>query len=445
MKKVIASVGLVALGASGVQAALDPGTTADTAKPWSVSATLRGFYDDNVSGLANNTTLSSGAQRGSAGFEVSPSILASWPLEQTTITLGYVYSLKYYDVRPPGNAENLDQSHDFNASVSHYFSERYQINVRDSFVMGQEPDLLRAGNTYNTFQRIPGNNLRNFGSINFEAQITPKLGLEAGYANTFYSYADDQVTVSSAGAVTSSLSGLLDDIDQTIHLDGRWQLQPQTIGVLGYQFRAVNYTAGQPIGGNLLVPSSILWSDIRNSTMHYGYVGIDHNFQPDLTGSIRGGARYNIYPNETGQNDVSPYGMASLRYMYRPESYLQAGFSYDYSATDLFNSTNTVNDLTLNGQSASLFATLHHRITPKLVGSLVAQFQNTTYYGGSYDGQNDRYYLLGLNLEYRFTRNFSAQVGYNYDNVIFQTPDGGFDPGRSYDRNRVYIGVTANY
>jgi hypothetical protein len=432
MKKIIASVGLVALGASGVQAALDPGTTTDTAKPWNVSATLRGFYDDNVSGLGNNATLAPGTQRGSAGFEVSPSILVSWPLEQTTITLGYVYSLKYYDVRPPGNADNLDQSHDFNASVSHYFSERYQINVRDSFVIGQEPDLLRAGNTYTTFQRIPGNNLRNYGAINFEAQITPKLGVEAGYANTFYSYADDQVTVTPS--FTPSLSGLLDDIDQAIHLDGRWQLQPQTIGVLGYQFRAVNYTAGQRIGGTLLAP---IMSDIRDSTMHYGYVGLDHNFQPDLTGSIRAGGRYNIYPNEPGQDDLSPYGLASLRYTYRPESYLEAGFSYDYSSTDSF--SEQLNSVTLNGQSASLFATLHHRITPKLFGSIIGQFQDTSYHGGSYDGQSTVYYLLGLNLEYRFTHNFSAQVGYNYDNVYSDMP------GRTYDRNRVYVGVTANY
>ena len=67
--------------------------------------------------------------------------------------------------------------------------------MRDSFVIGQEPDLLRAGNTYNTFQRIPGNNLRNFGGVNFEAQVTPMFGVEVGYANTLYSYADDHYTI----------------------------------------------------------------------------------------------------------------------------------------------------------------------------------------------------------------------------------------------------------
>ena len=47
MKRIVASIGLVAVGASGIQAALLPALTKESGKPWSVSATLRGFYDDN--------------------------------------------------------------------------------------------------------------------------------------------------------------------------------------------------------------------------------------------------------------------------------------------------------------------------------------------------------------------------------------------------------------
>lgn len=437
MKKVIASVGLVALGASGLQAVTDPGTTSDTSKPWSVSATLRGFYDDNVNSIARGTAMPAGISRGSSGFEVSPSIIVSWPLEQTTITLGYVYSFKYYENKPYGNAENFDQSHDFNASLSHYFSERYQINVKDSFVIGQEPDLLRAGNTYNTFQRIPGTNLRNYGTVNFEAQITPKLGIEVGYGNTLWSYANDQSTVNSSGAFTPSLTGLLDSLDNAIHLDARWQLQPQTIGVLGYQFRAIDYTGDQRIAGTN--SAAMVMSDYRNAISHYGYLGIDQNFTPDLTGSVRGGVRCTTYPNDPSEDSVSPYGLLSLRYTYRPESYLQGGFSYDYSSAGLIGANDQRGFVTLNGQSASVFASLQHRLTPKLYGNLLAQFQNTTYYGGTYNSDSEQYYLVGLSLEYRFNHYLSAQVGYDYDNVMSDIA------GRHYDRNRVYLGVTATY
>ena len=69
MNKITATVGLVALGAASIQAQnLAPGAgTQEATKPWSISASLRGFYDDNY------TTSPSQDERDSVGFEVSPS------------------------------------------------------------------------------------------------------------------------------------------------------------------------------------------------------------------------------------------------------------------------------------------------------------------------------------------------------------------------------------
>ena len=97
MKKIVASVGLVAVGATGLQADLLPALTTESGKPWTVSATLRGFYDDNINTIPDNQTLPPGSSRGSAGFEVSPAVQFSFPMEQTTLSFGAVYSLKYYD------------------------------------------------------------------------------------------------------------------------------------------------------------------------------------------------------------------------------------------------------------------------------------------------------------------------------------------------------------
>jgi uncharacterized protein (PEP-CTERM system associated) len=118
---------------------------------------------------------------------------------------------------------------------------------------------------------------------------------------------------------------------------------------------------------------------------------------------------------------------------------LEVGFSYDYSASSIF-SANTAGNLTQNAQSATVYASLHHQITPKLYGSLLAQFQNSTYYGGTIDGQVEKYWLVGLNLQYRFTPNFSVEAGYNYDDV-----NSDVAAFRTYDRNRVYVGVTGSY
>ena len=91
------------------------------------------------------------------------------------LNFGYVYSFKYYENKPIDQSDNYDQTLEFDAALTHAFSERYQLTVRDSFVIGQEPDFLRAGNTYTTFQRISGDNMRNYGSI------TSRRSVDSGY------------------------------------------------------------------------------------------------------------------------------------------------------------------------------------------------------------------------------------------------------------------------
>jgi uncharacterized protein (PEP-CTERM system associated) len=152
-----------------------------------------------------------------------------------------------------------------------------------------------------------------------------------------------------------------------------------------------------------------------------------------------GGQYAQYYDNPAGQDELSPYAMLNLKYTYLPESYLQAGFVYDYTPASIFDANPANGELTLNAQSATIFASITHRITPKLYGNLLAQFQNSTYYGGRLDGQADNYYLIGLSLQYRFTPNFSAEVGYNYDDVRSDIAN------RAYDRNRIYVGVTGSY
>ncbi len=425
----------MAVGAAGVQAADLPGLTTESGKPWTVSATLRGFYDDNINTLGNDLALPPGYHRGSYGFEISPALEFSFPLEQTTLSFGYIFSFKEYENKLLGSTGYSDSTHDFHAALTHAFSERYSLSIKDSFVLGQEPDFLRAGNTFSTYQRYPGNNLRNYGTVDLTAQMTPVLGLDLGYANTLYSYADN-----GNPAVTgiASTSGLLDEIDHVIHLDGRYQIQPQTIGIVGVQFRETDFTGHQPIGG-VYDNGEPVMSDTRNARSYYGYVGVDHNFRPDLMGSIRAGGRWTDYYNDpANQNQASPYAQASFKYTYLPESYVQIGGTYDYTPSSFTPELNQAGEINVSAQSGTIFGSVVHRIVPKLYGSVQAQYQNTAYYGGTIDGKVDNFYLVGLNLRYQFTPNFSAEAGYNYDNLHS-------DVFSNYDRNRVYIGVTGSY
>ena len=433
MKKIVASVGLVAVSAaSGVQAASLAGITSEGAKPWSVSATLRGFYDDNI-----NTAHSSSAKQSTYGFEVSPALTLNWVLEQTTMSLGYVYSFRYYDKRPGGNTDKYDQNHTFNALLDHSFSERYHLNVQDSFVIGQEPDLLRAQNSFNTYQRVPGDNIRNYGSINFSAALTRLFGAEIGYANTLFKYDDaGSGFFDDFGNWVPSRAGLLDRLEHYIHLDGRWQVQAQTVALLGYRYGQVDYNGNELIGFDDVTGEAVFSRD-RNNRSHSVYLGLEHHFRPDLIASVRVGGRYTDFYNDRGHSDIGPTASASLQYVYAPESSLEFGVTHDRNASDLFSAIN--GNLTTDAESTSVYGSINHRIMPRLYGSITGQFQDSVISGGVFNDISERFFLVGLNLEYRFNPHLSTHVGYNYDKLDSDITNRGFD------RNRVYVGVTATY
>jgi hypothetical protein len=442
MKKIVASVGLVALGASGLYSAPIPGLTEEGGKNWSVSATLRGFYDDNLNTVPN-------PKHDTFGIEISPSLSYGINWQQTQLSLGYVYSFKYYDHRPLGNSsDKFDQQHLVNLALDHAFTERYRLGVRDSFAIGQEPDTLRTENAFTSFQRISGDNIRNYGSIVFNAELTRLFGLEIGYDNAFFDYSQSGAQLDQNAMVIPSASGLLDRIENGLHLDSRWMICPETVGVFGYKFRTVSYTADELIGEVLdpALPTPYIKSDTRNFVEHSFYVGAEQTFNPNLTGAARVGASYvdyyNNVPDSTSQ--WGPYALASLRYTYAPQSYIEAGLSQDFNATDVVGTRNSGTNIlntsfTTSQQATVVYGSVNHQITPQLRGSLIGQFQYSTFDGGAVQNDTERYYLLGLNLSYQFAPHFSAELGYNYDKLDSDIP------ARTFDRNRVYIGVTGSY
>jgi hypothetical protein len=435
MKKIVASVGLAALGASTLQTVSGQELTAQGPKPWSVSGTLRGFYDDNINSASNKTN--------SFGVEISPAVTFAFSTEQTTLNLGYVYSAKWYDTEQVGADSHWDQQHVFNAALIHAFNEKDQISVSDSFVIGQEPDVLRAGNTFSTFQFVPGYNIRNYGVITLDGKVSRQIGYEVGYDNTYFRYADDAFGVDNLGILDTapSLAGLLNRIENGVHAEGRWEFNPETFGVLGFRFRQIGYTADQPIATtvNSAGVTENLNSDVRDAKLYAPYIGAIHTFTPELSASVNVGANYADYYNDPSTSSQwSPYVNLSVKYNYGPESYVSAGFSQDRNATDIATVAN--GKITQDQESSVVFATVNHRITPKIYGNLTGQFQNSVFNGGTVDGDAEQYYLVGLDLEYRFTPCFSAHAGYNYDKLVAPSV-----LAQSFDRNRVYVGVTASY
>jgi len=434
MKKLITSAGLAVLGAASINAqqvyAPAPGlTTTQLSKPWSVSAAVRGFYDDNYAltpsaGTVDPVTGEVLKPQSSYGYELTPGVSFNWAMEQTYIGLGYVYSYKYYEDRPE---HKYDQVHQANIKLSHAFTDRYKIDVADSFVKTSEPDLIAPSNSPNATIRTRQDVLRNYGSATLTAGFTDQLGVQLGYSNTLYDFSDD-------GA--GSLSALLDRMEHLATVNLRWQALPSTVALIGYQFGMYDYTANE----NTLIqdPSSTLynplWSDERNSYSHYVYVGVDHTFNPQLDTSVRVGAQYIDYYNLPGgsENDISPFADANLTYRMTQDSSIQVGVRHSYIPTDA---------AALSQQNTTTYGSINYRVLPPLVASLIGQWQYNTFEHGNaiYQDKSENFFLVGVNLTYEINRFLAAEAGYNYDRL---DSDLGF---RSFTRNRVYVGLRASY
>src|SRR5688572_18292217 len=95
MKRVVAAFGVCAVGVTSLQGQNVTGLSSKEAKKsWNVSASLRGFYDDN----SLNQTKENAEP--SFGTEFSPEFSVNLPLERTLFTASYKFTLNYYEARP---------------------------------------------------------------------------------------------------------------------------------------------------------------------------------------------------------------------------------------------------------------------------------------------------------------------------------------------------------
>jgi len=440
MKKFFVSLGLVAAGTASLHAAYAPDAR-DASKDWSLAGSFRGFYDDNY------TTAHTGKQ-GSLGFEVNPSFNLNLPLQQTEIGLRYNYGLYYYQKRQSYGQNPIDQTHQLDLWLDHAFTPRWEARLEDTVTVAQDPALTAAGTA--TPQRVEGNNLANTLKASLHTDWTREFSTELSYANSFYDYENSGWSDGSAAvpfvspqSVNTSYAGLLNRVEQNISLDLQWHLSTTTTALIGYQFGLVNFTGNEVVAYSQPFPYIStpvrVYSNSRDNLSHYGYVGVQHRFLENLTGSIKAGVQYTTYYNDpSATTSLGPYGDASLIYTYASGSYAQIGVTEMRNATDTIQ-VNSSGQITQDQESTVVYASINQPLTPKLMGSVVGHYQYSIYHNGQFNSQSAEFYNVGLNLSYAFNRHFSSDVGYNFD--WYTTPV----QGQGYTRNRIYLGVTASY
>ena len=434
MRKFLVCAGLAAVGTTSLQAAYAPDLNPmETAKLWTVSGTLRGFYDDNY-----NTAAPGPNKRSSFGFEVSPSVGLNVPLQQTELGLRYTYGLYYYQDRDHLGQDAIDQTHQLDLWVDHAFTERWSAKVQDSLAVGQEPQLLNGGGT---LLRAQGDNFHNDGTILVDTQWTRLLGTEISYENNLYDYQNSGGNGSAIGG-SASLAGLLNRLQHDIALSVNWRLQPELLAFVGYQFEQINFTGSEIISGPPGTLGKLTHSNNRDSRSHIVYLGAQYTPLDNLTLAANAGIQYADYynpaPGTPSTSQISPYAKLSGTYTYLPGSYVQLGFTQSRNATDVVAPTAS-GKVTEDQETSLIYGTLNHQITPRLIGSLTGQIQYSSFNGGTFDGTTETWYSLGLNLAYTINPHLSTEIGYNFDDLTSKVP------GQKYDRNRVYLGVTGTY
>jgi len=409
MKKALSTAGIVAVGALTVQ------TAQAQEKPWSVSATVRGFYDDNINATPGTI------KQESYGFELRPEASYVYNTGQFEAEVSYAYSMKYYENR----SNSADHRHNFGGTASYRFSPRLTVDVSEEFVIGQEAEILDPTGAFTT--RSTGNNIRNSASISALYEMTRQLGVDVSYSNYFTEY--DQTGV-------ASRSALLDRIEHRIGADLRWVATETTVGLVGYSFGVRDQTSNDLLAVGVT-------PDARDSRSHYVYLGAEHQFSSQLQASVRAGVQYTEYPNirsvaaAADDDTVNPYVDANVTYSFAERASAQLGVSHDRSQTDLFGLA--LGAPTLDAESTRVYGAVNYGFTAKITGSVNAQLQHNSFNGGAANNSKDVSVLFGANLDYDITEYLTAQAGYAYDRLDSDAVL------RSFTRNRVYLGLKASF
>ena len=381
---------------------------ADAGKVWEVTASLRGFYDDNY------TTSPEVLAEESWGIEVSPGInLTLGEGTDMEFSAGYAFGMRYYEDR---ESDNEDYGHELGISLDKKFSDTSVLLLSNGLVVAQEPEILNGG----TPLRTEGDNLRNTFAAQYRRILSGSTGVEIGYGNSIFDYEEEYH------------SALLDRSYNEVSLDVFYGAA-ETEYYAGYRYSSTDFE-----GDVLKVPGLVFDPGARSNHAHAGYVGARHQLDKNIRANVRAGVQnvdyydFDLMPGLIPEDESSPYVDARMEWEYAEGSKLVAGATLARGATDL---------QAADQEITSVYAQLLHKISGRVHGTLTGRFQDAEISGGGekLDGKEESLLLLGASLTYAIADNIWAEVSYNYDELDSDVPY------RSFERNYLSVGIGTTY
>lgn len=418
------STGEVSTGASSGQSS----TGAYSRLPFELSATVQGGYDDNV-GTTN------GGTQGSPFSLVGLQLAYNLGSPRTQISFHGGANFTYYWDHPQGigfNNQEYDISLNGGLSIQHKASPRLTLMA----------DLSAAYLT--------------------EPQFSDNIGIQRRSGNFFY--AQDQLSATYLWAprfqtVTSytlfalaydeqSIALFEDRFQHTIGNEFKFIWKPETALVAEYRLQLVNYAHEGDITALFFgfFPQFLE----EDSVTHFILGGVDHNFTPRLSVSLRGGAQFRDYV-DANRNEAAPYFEGALNYAAGPRTTLIWTNRYGLEEPDTV--ANPVRTTFRSGLQVS------YAFTQKINASVGIYFVHDDYhtkpsttigpftFGGA-PGFSEQSVDLSGRISYAMTRHLSVEIGFAHTeidsefSVHFNHQD--FFP-RNYSRNRAYGGLTYNF
>jgi hypothetical protein len=387
-------------GAATTAATADTGGLADTISDlkrfFTITCDVREEYDDNV------YTSNDANKIASLKEEISPSILFSYPMENSTFDARYTFGYTYYNHHAPGDDSDID--HEVVLRYNHAFSDRFNIDLRDDGGYHVDPSLLSSLGAVNR----EGGYYSNIFTGEFTAQWTPLFGTVSSYSNNAIEYENSQI-----GAEQNS-------DENTFSQDFRFAFWPTVTFAAGLIYDNIEY-----------------FQSPRGFTSYTGNVGFDWQTLPSLSLGFRiGGTITQI--NQGGGDSTTPYASANLNWQLGERSRIIAAYVHTVTPTDVFFAQGEESD----------------RFTVNFLYNVTADI--TTHLEGIYTYANYTEDLLtvGGTTTSSFTENvasFDTGVTYHYNQYIdfeagyiFSVVDSG-EQFRDYTRNQLYLGVRGTY
>lgn len=398
-------LGLLAVGSASGQGLYYVGTETQESLPLKWVVGISAIYDDNVSPGFGDKESSFGLNPYVGLSFVSISPQTTWDVYAR---LGLIY---YFDA--PAGMDDVNSQSRVGVNLTHRFSERLRFSSRNFVSYELEPDYSYGyASSRQTGEYFFWNSDN---SVGF--RWTERLATYTGLRLTGTTYQDSDNN---------------DRFTWEAYNQFRYQLTPQTVLTMDYRYGQTSYEGGYG----------------SDTTNQYLLGGVEHRFSPNTIGILRVGAQFRDIDDDD-DSYTSPYLEFALNSQvnsqFRIRSFARYGIE-DYNTIQSFNGVvvNFEDSQTLRfgisgdysiSPTFSVFGGIDY-IPTSYDGGQVVSSPNT---GASFADQDEDILNAYIGVSMKITEYLTGTASYNYTNS-----NSDID-GLDYDRNRISVGVSAEF